>query len=190
MPIAIVIGCAPVVVFTGPQKLAVDQDELGVAGALAGAADPDGEGGDRRSRGAGDGGDRDRGADRHEPARARGAVRREQRLCRARGLQHADAGDGDHHEAHAGIQLDHQPGDAERIQRHQEGRLRAAVPRASAGPSRRAGRPPRGDARAADQSSPGDLRAVRATARRAPRCGAACTAPPPCSRIAARSSSR
>jgi UbiD family decarboxylase len=36
MPIAIVIGAAPVVVFTGPQKLAIDCDELGVAGALAG----------------------------------------------------------------------------------------------------------------------------------------------------------
>ena len=36
MPIAIVIGCAPVVMFTGPQKLAVDMDELGVAGAVAG----------------------------------------------------------------------------------------------------------------------------------------------------------
>ena len=36
MPIAIVIGCAPVVVFTGPQKLAIDMDEMGVAGALAG----------------------------------------------------------------------------------------------------------------------------------------------------------
>ena len=36
MPIAIVIGCAPVVFFTGPQKLKIDQDELAVAGALAG----------------------------------------------------------------------------------------------------------------------------------------------------------
>lgn len=36
MPCAIVIGAAPVVVFTGPQKLALDQDEMGVAGALAG----------------------------------------------------------------------------------------------------------------------------------------------------------
>ncbi|HEX3487061.1 MAG TPA: UbiD family decarboxylase [Micropepsaceae bacterium] len=36
MPIAIVIGAAPVVCFTGPQKLAVDVDEMGVAGALAG----------------------------------------------------------------------------------------------------------------------------------------------------------
>ena len=38
MPCAIVIGCAPVVFFTGPQKLAVDTDELAVAGGLAGAA--------------------------------------------------------------------------------------------------------------------------------------------------------
>lgn len=36
MPIAIVIGAAPVVCFTGPQKLAIDMDEMGVAGALAG----------------------------------------------------------------------------------------------------------------------------------------------------------
>lgn len=38
MPCAIVIGCAPVVMFTGPQKLAIDMDEMGVAGALAGSA--------------------------------------------------------------------------------------------------------------------------------------------------------
>ena len=38
MPVAIVIGCAPVVTFTGPQKLAIDMDEMGVAGALAGEA--------------------------------------------------------------------------------------------------------------------------------------------------------
>ena len=37
MPCAIVIGCAPIVLFTGPQKLAIDQDEMAVAGALAGA---------------------------------------------------------------------------------------------------------------------------------------------------------
>jgi 4-hydroxy-3-polyprenylbenzoate decarboxylase len=36
MPCAIVIGCAPVIQFTGPQKLAIDMDEMGVAGALAG----------------------------------------------------------------------------------------------------------------------------------------------------------
>ncbi len=38
MPIAIVVGCSPVVLFTGPQKLAVDQDEMAVAGGLAGRA--------------------------------------------------------------------------------------------------------------------------------------------------------
>jgi UbiD family decarboxylase len=37
IPIAVVIGCAPVVMFTGPQKLATDLDELAVAGGLAGA---------------------------------------------------------------------------------------------------------------------------------------------------------
>ena len=37
MPIAIVVGAAPVVAFTSPQKLAIDLDELAVAGALAGA---------------------------------------------------------------------------------------------------------------------------------------------------------
>jgi 4-hydroxy-3-polyprenylbenzoate decarboxylase len=36
MPIAIVLGMAPVVFFTGPQKIAVDLDEMSVAGALAG----------------------------------------------------------------------------------------------------------------------------------------------------------
>jgi UbiD family decarboxylase len=40
MPIAIVIGAAPVVMFTGAQKLAVDLDEIGVAGALAGRPVP------------------------------------------------------------------------------------------------------------------------------------------------------
>jgi UbiD family decarboxylase len=40
MPIAIVIGAAPVVMFTGAQKLATDLDEIGVAGALAGRGVP------------------------------------------------------------------------------------------------------------------------------------------------------
>ncbi len=40
MPCAIVIGCAPAVMFTGGMKLAVDLDELAVAGALAGAPIP------------------------------------------------------------------------------------------------------------------------------------------------------
>ena len=37
MPIAIVVGCAPIVMFTGPQKLAIDMDEMAVAGGAAGA---------------------------------------------------------------------------------------------------------------------------------------------------------
>ena len=36
MPCAIVVGCAPVVAYTGPQKLAIDMDEMAIAGALAG----------------------------------------------------------------------------------------------------------------------------------------------------------
>ena len=36
MPIAIVLGAGPVVVFTGPQKLGINVDEMGVAGGLAG----------------------------------------------------------------------------------------------------------------------------------------------------------
>jgi len=34
MPCAIVLGCAPAVLFTGPQKLQIDQDETAVAGGL------------------------------------------------------------------------------------------------------------------------------------------------------------
>ena len=40
MPIAIVVGAAPVVMFTGAQKLEEDFDELGVAGGLAGQPIP------------------------------------------------------------------------------------------------------------------------------------------------------
>jgi UbiD family decarboxylase len=38
MPCAIVVGCAPAVLFTGPQKLPIDVDEMGVAGGLMGKA--------------------------------------------------------------------------------------------------------------------------------------------------------
>src|ERR1700752_4743270 len=37
MPCAIVIGCAPVAMFTGGMKLPIDLDEMAVAGGLAGA---------------------------------------------------------------------------------------------------------------------------------------------------------
>ncbi|MDB5599042.1 MAG: carboxylase/decarboxylase family protein [Xanthobacteraceae bacterium] len=36
MPCAIVVGCAPAVLFTGPQKLPIDVDEMAVAGGLTG----------------------------------------------------------------------------------------------------------------------------------------------------------
>jgi 4-hydroxy-3-polyprenylbenzoate decarboxylase len=38
MPVAIVIGCAPAILFTGPQKLPIDEDEMAVAGGLIGSA--------------------------------------------------------------------------------------------------------------------------------------------------------
>ena len=50
MPVAIVIGCAPVVMFTGPQKLPIDLDEMAVAGGLAGAPYPRDQGRDRSRR--------------------------------------------------------------------------------------------------------------------------------------------
>ena len=103
MPIAIVLGSAPVVFFTGPQKLAVDSDELAVAGGLAGAPIRKTKCVTHRSRGAGRRGNRHRRTDRHRGARARGAVRREQRLRRARSVQHADARHGDHAQALARV---------------------------------------------------------------------------------------
>ncbi len=36
MPCAIIVGCTPAVMFTGPQKLRIDEDEMAVAGGLAG----------------------------------------------------------------------------------------------------------------------------------------------------------
>lgn len=40
MPVAIVVGCAPAILFTGPQKLPIDQDEMAVAGGLIGKPVP------------------------------------------------------------------------------------------------------------------------------------------------------
>ena len=38
MPVAIVLGCAPAILFTGPQKLPIDEDEMAVAGGVIGSA--------------------------------------------------------------------------------------------------------------------------------------------------------
>ena len=46
MPCAIVIGCAPAVLFTGPQKLPMDQDEMAVAGGLTGKPRSKSQGGE------------------------------------------------------------------------------------------------------------------------------------------------
>src|SRR5215831_1046675 len=104
MPCAIVVGCAPVAMFTGGMKLAVDLDEMAVAGALAGAP---------------------------------------MRMAKA-------------------LSIHHQPGDAERIERAQEGGDGAVVPHPSAAAARGQGGPPRGHARAALQLAQGDFRAIRA----------------------------
>ncbi len=161
MPIAIVVGAAP---GGAVHRRAKARRRSRRDCRVRRARRPAGAGGEvrhRRSRRARRRRDRDRGPDRSGKARARGAVRREQRLCRARSLQHAHAGHRDHAPQEPGVRLHHQPGDAERVEPGQEGRLRAAV---SDAPARRAvdpRRPPRGDARAADQPAAGDLRAIR-----------------------------
>src|SRR5262249_23334942 len=177
MPIAIVVGAAPVVMFTGPQKLAIDLDEMGVAGALAGEpirmtkcktidldvpADaeivieglidtsvlgPEAPFGESNGY-VGVEGD-------NMP------VRGGKGQGGAGGKHKADAGAGDPQQEDPGFLLDHQPGAAERIEPGQARRLRAALARASQGASRRPRRAPRRDARAAHQSAAGDLRAVR-----------------------------
>ncbi len=81
------------------QKLPIDLDEMAVAGGLAGAPIRIAQGRHRRSQRAGRRRDRDRRADRSRAARARRPVRRKPRPRRARGLQHVDAGDGDHAQA-------------------------------------------------------------------------------------------
>ena len=153
MPCAIVLGCPPYVAFMGPQKLPIGVDELTVAGGLAGAPINV---------------VRARTVDLLVPAeaeivieglidteyrRAGSAVRRIARPRRARGVQHADAGDGDHAPQAADRAVLHQPGRAERIERDQARRLRAAVSRASARHARHPRRQARLAARAADRAS-------------------------------------
>ena len=149
MPCAIVVGCAPVVAFTGPQKLAIDLDEMAVAGALAGHPIRTAKCVTLDLEVPADAEIVDRGPDRSRPVRARGSVRRKPRLRGARGLQHVDAGHRDHPSARAGVCVDHQPGDAARIERDQARRLRADVPLPPARPAVDQRHPPRRPARAA-----------------------------------------
>ncbi len=189
MPCAIVVGCAPVVAFTGPQKLAIDLDEIGVAGGARRLSDPHGEMRDARSRSAGRCRDRGRGADRSRTAGARRPVRRKPRLRGARGLQHVDAGHRHHPSSRAAFRVDHQPGDAVGIERDQARRLRADVPLPPARPAVDQGHPPRRPARAAEQRPAGDLPAVCAGNTPRAESGAASTARRCCGPTAARSSS-
>ena len=129
MPIAIVVGAAPVVLFTGAQKLDVDLDELSVAGGLAGRPVPV---------------VKCKTIDLDVPADAEIVI---EGLIDPEKLEpEAPFGESNGyvaleaynmpmqvtaitHRKNAGVRLDHQPGDAERVQPGQEGRLRAAVSR-------------------------------------------------------------
>ena len=162
MPCAIVIGCAPVVVFTGPQKLAIDQDEMGVAGALAG-----------------------------EPIRTVKCVTIDLDVPAdseivIEGLVDPELlePEGPFGESHGYVALEDYNMSMQvtaithkkkpvfvsiisqvtpsEIERDQEGRLRADVPVAPARPARHQGHPPGVAARAAEQRAAGDLPAIRA----------------------------
>jgi 4-hydroxy-3-polyprenylbenzoate decarboxylase len=161
MPCAFVIGCAPVVVFTGPQKLPIDQDEMGVAGALAG-----------------------------EPIRTVKCVTIDLDVPAdaeivIEGLVDPELlePEGPFGESHGYVALEdfnmsmqvtaitHKKKPvfvsiisqvhAERVERHQEGRLRADVPVAPARPARHQGHPRGVAARTAVQRAAGDLPEIR-----------------------------
>ena len=159
MPIAIVIGAAPVVVFTGPQKLAIDLDELGVAGGLAGEP--------IRVVKA-------KTVDLDVPADAEIVI---EGLIDCQKLEpEAPFGESNGYVALEAFNMPMQVTAITRknkpvfcsiisqvtpseFERHQEGRLRAAVPRPSARSAWHQGRAPRRHARAADEFAAGDLRA-------------------------------
>ena len=161
MPCAIVIGCAPVVLFTGPQKLAIDLDEMAVAGGLAGSAI-------RIARAA--------TVDLLVPADAEIVIEGliDSELLEPEGPfgeSHGHVALEDFnmsmrvtaitHKQQAGVRLDHQPGHAERIERDEESRVRADVPVASARPARRPRHQARGHARTVHQFAQGHLPAIR-----------------------------
>ncbi len=92
MPCAIVVGCAPVVAYTGPQKLRGRPRRDDGRGRARRRADPHRQGADRRHRGSGRRRDRDRGLDRHRAcssrkarsARAPATWRSRTSICRCR----------------------------------------------------------------------------------------------------------
>ena len=163
MPIAIVIGCAPVVDVHRPAKAADRLRRDGGGGRARRRADPRDQGRDRRSPRAGRRRDSSiEGLIDPELLEPEGPFGESHGHRRARRLQHVDAGHRDHAQAQAGLGLDPERSDAERIERDEARRLRAAlsvVPARHAGHQRRA---PRRHARAADQSAQSDLRAIRA----------------------------
>ena len=113
MPVAIILGCPPVVDI---HRAAEGQDGRRRAlgrGRTRRWPDQRGQGEDGRPAGAGRGADRHRRADRPRVSRAGRAVRRIARLRRAGGIQLRHGRDGDHAPQSADHQLDHLASDAE-----------------------------------------------------------------------------
>ena len=175
MPVAIVVGCPPVVAYQGPQRLPHGRRRDHRGRRPRRRADQRVRGTHRRPHGAGRGGARDRGLRRPRLSRAGRPVRRIPRLCRARRVQPRRRGDRDHAAPRCRHPLDHQPGDAERIERGQAPRLRAAVPLAPARQPRHQGDQARRPARAAHQSAQARDPAIREAAPPARRYGARST---------------
>ena len=190
MPCAIVLGCPPYVAFMGPQKLPIGVDEFTVAGGLAG--EPINV-------------VRARTVDLLVPAESEivieGLIDTEYLEPEAPfGESHGHValeefnmpmtGDRDHPSQTADHSVLYQPGGAERIERDQARRLRAAVPGA---PAQHAGPARRQDASPCTSRSPDCCASSSSRSRRAcraPRSGARLTAPPSSRPIAERSASR
>ena len=190
MPCAIVVGCAPVAMFTGGMKLAVDLDEMAVAGALAGAPM-------RMAKAL--------SVDLHVPADAEIVI---EGLIDPELLEP----EGPFGESHGHVALEdfnmsmrvsaitHRrspvfasiisqvtPSESSVLKKVA---MEPLVPHAPAATARDQGGSPRGHARAALQLAQGDLRAIRARHAAQRRSGAACTVPRRCSPIAGKSALR
>ena len=161
MPCAIVMGCAPVVIYTGPQKLPINLDEMTVAGGVAGApirtakcvtidleVPADAE---IVIEGLID-------SDLLEPEGPFGESNGYVALEDYNMIMQVTAIT---HRRNAGFPLHHQPGHAERVERDQESGVRTDVPGASAGSTINQRHPPRRHARAAEQCSPRHFPAIR-----------------------------